>query len=309
MAIQSKIQVIDSDRLDSYRDKVVYTYNPPAEELWEQALGGNNLSFQFGLYDQAELEKGATPGPVGPAEYRHFERQLQIAGLSGPDRPKVNRILDLGCGWGSISRYLAGHFPECQRIDAINISQSQMDYFASKMPSDLQRRVNLYLCNAQDIDLLPDPDMPYDLVVVRGVYAHCQNSVFEASLGRVAERLALTGTLIISDSFYNKLEGYESAIPDEIDRLACGHRKTLDYLLRVMAQKNLKVSDLRQLPSNAEAIHWTNVVRQNVEKHFPEGRTGVADELHVMMKNLAAILAADKFSVFSIIGRPVCSGR
>lgn len=303
------IQVVKSDRPDSYREKVVYTYDPPAEELWEKALGGENLSFQFGLFDQAELEKGAAPGPVGPSEYLHFQRQLQMAGLDGPNRPKVNRILDLGCGWGSISRFLAEHFTECQRIDAVNVSQSQLDYFAARMSDDLQRRVNLFLCNGQDIDLLPDQDIPYDLVIVRGVYAHCQNSVFEASIAGVAERLAPTGTVIISDSFYNKLEGYQSAIPDEVDRLACGNRKTLDYLLNVMAQKKLKICDLRQLPSNAEAIHWANMVRKNVEQHFPEPRAGVVDELHVMMQNLAAIFAADKFSVFSIIARPVCPGR
>ncbi|CAJ2509077.1 Uu.00g141030.m01.CDS01 [Anthostomella pinea] len=309
MAALAKLQVIESDRPDSYRDKVVYTYKPSGEELWEKALGGKNLSFQFGLFDQAELDKGARSGPVGPSEYRHFEQQLQIAGLTGPDCPKVHRVLDLGCGWGSISRYLAERFPECQRIDAVNISQSQLEYFAARMSDDLERRVNLFLCNAQDIDMLPDPEVPYDLVIVRGMLAHCQDSVFEDVVARISERLAPTGTVIISDSFYNKLEGYESAIPDEVDRLACGHRKTLDYLLRVMAQKKLKMSDLRQLPSNAEAIHWANMVRLNVEQHFPEPRTGVVDELHVMMKNLAAILAADKFSVFSIIGRPVCPGR
>ncbi|KAI1270347.1 methyltransferase type 12 [Xylariaceae sp. FL1019] len=303
------VQVITSDRPDSYRDKVVYTYEPRAEELWEKALGGENLSFQFGLFDQDELDQGPAPGPLGPSEYRHFEKQLKLAGLTGPNRPKVNRILDLGCGWGSISRFMADHFEECQRIDAINISPSQVDYFAARMSDDLKRRVNLFLCNGQDIDLLPDPEVPYDLVIVRGVYAHCQSSVFEASLASVAKRLAPTGTLIISDCFYNQLEGYESAIPDTVDRLACGNRKTLDYLLRAMAKCRLKVADLQQLPSNAEGIHWADMVRLNVEQHFPEPREGVIDELHVMMQNLAAVFAKDKLSIFSIIARPVCPGR
>ena len=77
-----------------------------------------------------------------------------------------------------------------------------MDYFADTIPADLASRVHLYLCNGQDIDILPDPDVPYDLVVVRGVYTHFLPEVFEQSVAQVPQRLAPNGVLLISDQLY-----------------------------------------------------------------------------------------------------------
>ena len=196
----AQIRSIPTYRTDTYLDKVVHTYDdPPA--MWHKALG-DNLSFQFGLFDDLELRDGPRPGPVGPSEFRHFDRQLELSGLLNAVRPPVKRILDLGCGWGFISRHIASHFPECPRIDAVNISQRQLDYCAENLPDHLKSRIHLYLCNGQDVDLLPDPQVPYDLVVVRGVYTHFLHDVFEASVAQVAQRLRPGGIVLISDTLY-----------------------------------------------------------------------------------------------------------
>ncbi|WP_207933968.1 class I SAM-dependent methyltransferase [Actinomadura sp. KC06] len=190
--------------------------------MWRRALGNDNLLFQFGLFDETELAAGPTAGSVGQSEVRHFDRQLDLAGLARPVRPRIERILDLGCGWGFLSCCLAERFPEARYVDAINISRRQLEYCADELAdSGLKDRVRLYLCDGQDVDLMPDPDIPYDLVVVRGVYTHFLNDVFEASVGAVAERLRLGGLVIISDTLYKgELDTYESAIPDTVDRLA-----------------------------------------------------------------------------------------
>lgn len=196
-----KICIIETGRCDPYLDKVVNTYDDPPE-MWHKALG-ENLSFQFGLFDKAEIASGPKPGPVGPSEFRHFNRQLELAGLLAPRRSQqINRILDLGCGWGYIACHMAALFPECQRIDCINISYRQLKYCADNLPENLRSRINLYLCNGQDVDLLPDPAVPYDLVVVRGVYTHFLPDIFEASVARVSQRLSRDGTIIISDTLY-----------------------------------------------------------------------------------------------------------
>jgi cyclopropane fatty-acyl-phospholipid synthase-like methyltransferase len=300
-----KIQVIRSHRSDPYQDKVVRTYDDPPE-LWEKALGSEGFGFQFGLFDATELTAGASPGPIGPSEIRHFDRQLELAGLSqsAADRqPQFKRILDLGCGWGSITEHLARTFPDCPRIDAINISQRQLDYFADTIPAELAARIHLYLCNGQDIDLLPDPEVPYDLVVVRGVYTHFLPEVFEQSVAQVVQRLAPGGILLISDQLYktNNLATYESHIPDKVDRLACGNRKTIDYYLRVLLRNGLILQDFRQLPSAAQVAHWFQVVRLNIEQNFPHGATGPIQELHQLACNGTKTVAQNKVGMFSII--------
>ena len=203
--LHPKIQSITTSRIDKYHDKVVSTYDDPPE-MWHKALGADNLSFQFGLFSPDKLSAGPVAGPIGPSEFRHFDRQLELSGLlsSAETRGSVKRILDLGCGWGYISRRLAEvHFPdEDVRIDAINIFPRQLQYCAETMPENLQGKINLFLCNGQDVDLLPDPEIPYDLVVVRGVYTHFLPEVFAASVARVVQRLRKGGILLISDTLY-----------------------------------------------------------------------------------------------------------
>lgn len=299
------ISVIASERMDAYRDKVVYTYDDPPE-TWQLALGPDNLLFQFGLFDPADLAAGPHPGSVGPSELRHFEEQLRIAGLTDPQRPRLARILDLGCGWGHLSRYLARAFPEARWVDAINVSGRQLEYCARRLAGepDLAGRVRLFLCDGQDVDLLPDPDVPYDLVVVRGVYTHFLNEVFEASVNAVARRLRPGGSVLISDTLYKTpLDRYRPAIPDQVDRLACGNRKSPAYFVGVLEQEGLVVADMRILPSNAEVEHWFQTVRLNIEQNFPHGATGPIEELREMAVSFSVALRRDDVSVYSIIVR------
>ncbi|WP_045694365.1 SAM-dependent methyltransferase [Streptomyces rubellomurinus] len=299
------IHVIDGPRPNSYRPKVEYTYDDPVW-MWQKALGSDTLLFQFGLFDADELTEGPTPGPVGPAELRHFERQLTIAGLTRPDCPPVRRILDLGCGWGYLSCHLAQRFPEAHHIDAVNISRRQLEHCAHRLTQEPQAadRVRLFLCDGQDVDLLPEPEVPYDLVIVRGVYTHFLNDVFEASVRAVSTRMRPGALLVISDTLYKgDLAQYTSTIPDRVDRLACGNRKSPAYFVRVLEEHGLLLEDMRIMPSNAEIIHWFQKVGLNIEQHFPDGATGPIEELREMAVSFSASLAQDKASVYSIITR------
>lgn len=129
MEHQADIKIIKSDLVDPYEDKVVQTYDDPPE-VWHKALG-DNLTFNFGLFNEEELASGPKPGSIGHSEFRASHRQLDLAGLMTSHRPQIHRILDLGCGWGYITQHLLDVFEECSRIDAINISDQQLTYLAS----------------------------------------------------------------------------------------------------------------------------------------------------------------------------------
>ncbi|MGA5135324.1 SAM-dependent methyltransferase [Streptomyces olivoreticuli] len=233
-----------------------------------------------------------------------FDRQLDFAGLLDADRPQFSRILDLGCGWGFISYLLARRFPECQCIDSINISPRQLDYCAQYLADhDLSRRVNLYLCDGQDVDLLPSPEHPYDLVVVRGVFTHFLNSVYEASVRALAGRVRTGGIVIVSDTLFKDVDTYTSHIPDTVDRLACGNRKTPEYFAAVIEQNGFTIRDMRVLPSNADVAHWFQSVKSNIDTHFPSGVSGPLQELHVMADNMTEGLVKDHVSAYSIIAQ------
>ncbi|KAG8414550.1 hypothetical protein J3459_014264 [Metarhizium acridum] len=53
-----EIHLIKSSRSDTYRDRVVQAYDDPPE-AWQKALG-ENLSSEFGVFDQAEMTGPAT---------------------------------------------------------------------------------------------------------------------------------------------------------------------------------------------------------------------------------------------------------
>lgn len=295
-----RFRVLQGQTIDQYQEKVVYTYGDDPQS-WRKALG-EHILFEWGIYNHPDSPR---PVSLDEAGVRFFDRQLELAGLTAPDRPHLQRILDLGCGWGFILRYLAHRFPECPRLDGLNISRRQLEYCSEYLTEHgLTDRTNLYLCNARDVGLLPDPHLHYDLVVIRGAITHFPYELYESSMAALAGRVREGGLLIISDTLFNQdLDTYQSAIPDDIDRLAVGYRKTPEYFTKVLDDSGFTVQDIRVLPSNTDIAHWLLEVRSNIETHFPDGVTGALEELRVAAVNASIALLQDKVSGYSIIAR------
>ncbi|BBP77313.1 class I SAM-dependent methyltransferase [Pseudomonas gingeri] len=291
-------RVIQGANINPYQERVVCAYSDSPEN-WRKAIG-NALWFQFGVYDDP---RSAQPVTLDESGIRYFERQLKLAGLEQGGNQEIKRILDVGCGWGSVLKYLAEYFPDCPHLDGINISGRQLEHAAKlHMEHGLSDRINLYQCNAQDIDLLPAADEPYDLVVIRGVISHFPDDLYKTVMEKLWRRVATGGTIVISENLYSgELERYTSDIPDTIDRLACKYRKTPEYFLSVIKQSGFSTQDMRVLPSNADAIRWLLAIRSNIERNFPSGVTGALEELRVMCESLAVAIVKNKFSVYSAI--------
>ncbi|WP_434525777.1 SAM-dependent methyltransferase [Photorhabdus asymbiotica] len=261
------------------------------------------LLFQFGVYDDPTSR---LPVSLDESGVRYFDRQLLLAGLETKiDRPEIRRILDIGCGWGYILKYLAERFPECTRLDGVNISEQQLQYCGKFYAEHgLSERINLYLCNAQDIDRLPDPKEPYDLVIICGVISHFPNSLYEKAMCALFKRMSTGGRVVISDCLYNvTLNNYQSDIPDIIDRFACGNRKTPVYFRQVLEESGFIVKDMRVLPSNIDCVHWLLDIKTNIERNFPEGARGAFEELRVLTENFSVALVKNYVSTYSVIAQ------
>lgn len=297
------ITLIHGSAANYYQAKVEYTYQDDPED-WRKAIG-DCLLFQFGVYDDP-----ASPQPISLDEsgIRYFDRQLRLAGLERSDRRPIKRILDIGCGWGYILKYLAGRFPECARLDGLNVSRTQLEYCAKfHAGHGLSERIHLYQCNAQDVDLLPDPEQPYDLVIIRGVISHFPNDLYERSMRKLITRVRQGGQVVISDNLYNQPpEAYESDTYDEVDRLACRHRKTPEYFRQVLEQAGFAVQDMRVLPSNIDVAHWLMDSKANIERHFTKDDIPLPlEELRVLAENWSVALIKNKVSTYSVIAQNV----
>lgn len=296
-------QVIRGAEANPYLPKVEYTYQDDPED-WRKAIG-ERLMFQFGVYNDPRSQP---PISLDESGLRYFDQQMEIAGFDQPERFPIRRILDVGCGWGFGLKYLADRFPRCMRVDGINVSRTQLEHCAKYLVEQrLDDRAKLYLCDAQDIDRLPDADDLYDLVTIRGVISHFPNDLYERAMRKLHARVREGAKLVISDNLYNvSLDEYQSDIQDEVDRLACKHRKTPTYFRRVLEESGFTVEDMRVLPENIDVARWFMDVKKNIERNFtPQDIPAPLEELRVMAVSLSVALIKDKFSTYSVIAKRI----
>ncbi|NYH77701.1 cyclopropane fatty-acyl-phospholipid synthase-like methyltransferase [Actinopolyspora biskrensis] len=290
--------VVRGSTEDPQQDGLVAAYEYDLQ-TWRKVLG-EYLLFEWGVFDHPESPR---PVSLDEAGTRFFDRQLELAESTASHVVAPRRILDLGCGWGFLLQRLARWFPECPRLDGANISRSQLDHCGTYLGErGLKDRTNLYLCNARDVRLLPDPDDPYDLVVIRGVTTHFSYELYEASVSALADRVAPGGLLVISDTLYENADASAAAITDDTsDPFELRYQKSPEYFTRVLNDNGFTVRDQRILPSNTDVAHWLLELRSNIETHFPEGVTGTLEELRSAAVHLSIMMLRGQAAAHSIV--------
>jgi len=91
-------------------------------------------------------------------------------------------VLELGCGWGSLTLWMAEHFPRC-RILAVSNSSSQRDYILSRSAARCLTNVEVQTCDMNDFNTARH----FDRVVSVEMFEHMRN--YEALFARIAEWL------------------------------------------------------------------------------------------------------------------------
>lgn len=99
-------------------------------------------------------------------------------------------ILELGCGWGSLTLWMAARFPDA-RITAVSNSQAQRDYIIAQ--AALRGLVNLRVITA-DMNAFSTPQR-FDRVISVEMFEHMAN--WDALLTRVRDWLQPEGKLFI----------------------------------------------------------------------------------------------------------------
>ncbi len=95
-------------------------------------------------------------------------------------------ILELGCGWGSLTLYMAAHFPH-SRITAVSNSHSQRQHLEEAAASRGLRNIHVITADMNDFQ----PDGQYDRVVSVEMFEHMRN--YQQLFGRVADWLRPDG--------------------------------------------------------------------------------------------------------------------
>ena len=149
---------------------------PP--EFFEQFLGPRRkYSCCWFPSDSATLEQ---------AEVAALQRSCELADLKNGQE-----VLELGCGWGSLSLWMAEHYP-ASRITAVSNSTSQRLAIEAVARSRGLRNLTVITC---DINHFAAGPRQYDRVMSVEMFEHMRN--YERLLSRISQWLRWDGKLYV----------------------------------------------------------------------------------------------------------------
>jgi cyclopropane-fatty-acyl-phospholipid synthase len=145
-----------------------------------QKVLGKNLKYSSGYW-----EKGVTS--IDESESRMLEITCERADLRDGQR-----ILELGCGWGSLTLWMASHFPHA-RITAVSNSRTQKMHIDAELAARGLSNVEVRTVNMIDYD--GEGDAVFDRVVSVEMFEHMKN--YEILMNRISRWLKADGALFV----------------------------------------------------------------------------------------------------------------
>ena len=177
---ERKMSVIDSLKTGPIAENTIDAneqhYEVPADYF--KAVLGPRLKYSCCWFDDESVS-------LGEAEIKMMESYLERAKIEDGQM-----ILDLGCGWGSLSLFLAERFPN-SAIYSVSNSNDQIEHI--KNIAKEKNLENLYP-EVQDVNSLT-LNQQFDRVVSIEMFEHMRN--YEALLQKVKYLLKPDGLLFI----------------------------------------------------------------------------------------------------------------
>ncbi len=170
-------------------------------EFFERVLG-RNLK-----YSSCYFDPGVTS--LDEAEDRMLALTCERARLHDGDR-----ILELGCGWGSLTLWMARHFPN-SHITAVSNSRTQKQFIDARAAERGLKNVEILTCDANVLDF--PAQKRFDRVVSVEMFEHMRN--YETLLGRIAGWMSPGATLFVH-IFTHSRYAYPFEVRDESDWMA-----------------------------------------------------------------------------------------
>lgn len=168
---------------------------------------GRNLKYSCALFESFDVTQAAAGLDI--AEARMLALTCERAQLRDGER-----ILELGCGWGSLSLWIASHFPHSQ-VTAVSNSRSQKLFIEARAA---ERGLSNLAVLTRDVNHLEFPlGSQFDRVVSVEMFEHMRN--YEALLARIALWMAPAATLFVH-IFSHVRDAYPFEVRDESDWMA-----------------------------------------------------------------------------------------
>lgn len=124
-------------------------------------------------------------------------------------------VLDLGCGWGSLSMWIATHYPDCQVLSISN-SNTQREFIQNQCKSRGFHNITAMTADMADFEHDPRFNQGYkfDRIISVEMFEHMKN--YERLLARIATLLNPDGMLFVH--IFSHIEfarEFDASAPDD----------------------------------------------------------------------------------------------
>lgn len=141
---------------------------------------GRRLKYSSALY------------PTGRETLDEAEEKMLALTCERAQLADGQRILELGCGWGSLTLWMAEHYPQAT-ITAVSNSRTQKEHIDAEAARRGLRNVTIITC---DMNLFEAPEAgSYDRVVSVEMFEHMKN--YQRLMAKIARWLAPGGRLFV----------------------------------------------------------------------------------------------------------------
>jgi cyclopropane-fatty-acyl-phospholipid synthase len=123
-----------------------------------------------------------------------------------------HRVLDLGCGWGSVTFYVAENFPNCT-ITSVSNSKTQREYIETTAKQKGLTNINVITTDFNDFQT----DTKFDRVISVEMLEHIKN--YEKAFHKIASWLVNDG-LFFAHIFTHIKFAYHFEVKDKTDWMA-----------------------------------------------------------------------------------------
>ena len=128
--------------------------------------------------------------PMGVETLEDSEEAMLSLSCERAQIKNGDRILELGCGWGSLTCYMAKKFPKSQ-ITAVSNSKDQKDFILQRCKEDNLENVQVITADMNDFDT----EKKFNRVVSIEMFEHMRN--YQKLLSRISNFLESEGTLFV----------------------------------------------------------------------------------------------------------------